>query len=518
VARLLAPPRALARAALTGAAALAAAVAAGCGQDCCTVDSEPIPVTRAPLGQVAGPGAVLAHARPPGGDPASAYQMVVDTGSPVTIIGGPPQTGTLQIEQGGFDLLDGTQPLDAPQPHVRARFRNLGVFTLPLGTVGDTATPVGGVIGGDLLHAFSVELRFGPCTTASAADAGALDAGALDAGALDAGAASGAVGPCPALTFWRHQGASQSFLEDAGYAVLQFHLFGGGETTAQSPPDFLGLRGPVELPATRIVLRGCAAPRTFTPMEQREACCQRGDEITNATGVDLALLLATGTGPMVLSHSAWMRTLAKGVFTATPAMTRGPLLIATWPTPIDAQWTTLPRFALVDGSEPPSTGDEGPCVDLARARRIEWTVRQASDQVPFAAHAAVSACPQPCDTDPSSPSESLNSAAYVELGGDIPVAVVDDAEPFLQSLRFDIRPEGPDIDGLVGAGALAAARLEIDYLSDTPRAIFSCELNTPRDACFAAARCPRLPSQDYQHLCFGQPLQGLPLSCAPSGC
>ena len=33
-------------------------------------------------------------------------------------------------------------------------------------------------------------------------------------------------------------------------------------------------------------------------------------------GVDLALLLATGTGPMVLSQSAWMRILAKGTLTA----------------------------------------------------------------------------------------------------------------------------------------------------------------------------------------------------------
>jgi hypothetical protein len=271
-------------------------------------------------------------------------------------------------------------------------------------------------------------------------------------------------------------------------------------------------------PATRIVLRGCAAPRAFAPTEDREQCCARGDEIGLATGIDLALLLATGVGPMVLTQSAWARIVAKGVLPAMPAMTRGPLLVATWPTAIDAEWTTLPRFALVDGSEPPASGDQGPCVDLARARRIEWTVAQASMQQPFSAHAAVSACTQPCDTDPASPSESMNSAAYLEVGGDVPVAVVADAEPFLQSLRFDIRPEGPDIDGLVGTAALGAARVEIDYLSDTPRAILSCELTTPREACYAAARCPRLPSLDYQHLCFGQPLQGLPLTCAPSGC
>jgi hypothetical protein len=472
-----------------------AAGEAGCDQDCCSFDSEPIPVSRAPLGQGAALGALLARAQPPGGG--TPFPMVVDTASPVTILAGPATTGTLEITQRGFDLLDGTDP--APNPaRVRARFRALGLFTLPLGPVGDAATLPGGVMGGDMLRAFSVELRFAAACPGADPDAGGAGPG------------------CSSVTFWPHQGASEAFLEDAGYAVLRFSPFGGGETTASSPPDFLGLEAPVTLPPTRVVLRACAAPRVFARTEAREACCARGDEITRASGIDLALLLATGVGPMVLSQSAWTRIAA--TLTPTPAMTAAPLLVATWPTPIAAEWTTLPRFALVDGAEPPSTGDEGPCVDLGRARRIEWTAAQTTMQTPFSPHAALSACVQPCDTDPSASSEALNSAAYLELGGAVPVAVVDDAEPFLQALRFDIRPEGPDIDGLVGAAALGAARLEIDYLADTPRAIFSCEPGATRDACYAASRCPRLPDANHEHLCFGLASHGLPATCAPSGC
>ncbi|HTA18577.1 MAG TPA: hypothetical protein VK989_04760, partial [Polyangia bacterium] len=66
-----------------------------------------------------------------------------------------------------------------------------------------------------------------------------------------------------------------------------------------------------------------------------------------------------------------------------------------------------------------------------------------------------------------------------------------------------------------------AARLELDYLSDQPRAIFSCEPDVARDACYVAARCPRLPDHDHLHLCFGLPGAtgyGLPDTCAPSGC
>jgi hypothetical protein len=492
--------------------------AAGCGQSCCTVDSEPIPVNRAPLGGPApgagagaaapASGALLARAQLQGSvDP---FDMVVDTASPVTILNAPAATGTLQIQQRGFDVLDASAPLD--EPRVRARFRNIGLFALPLGPVGDLVTAPKGILGGDLMHAFSVELRFA-CAGPTA------DGGAADGGAADAGAVGGMVGPgCSSVTFWNHQGASLGFLEDAGYAVLRFTLFGGGETTAQSPGDFLGLQAPVTLPATRVVLRACAVPDPFTPAVEPAACCKRGDEITNATGVDLALLLATGVGPMVLTQSAFARVAAK--ITPTPTMTAADLLVATWPTPIPAEWTTIPRFALVDGGEPPPTGDEGPCVDLGRSRRIEWTAVQAVTagqmQTPFAVHAPVSACVQPCDTDPSETGVALSSAAYLEVGGAIPVAVVNDAEPYLQALRFDIRPEGPDIDGVVGAAALGAARLELDYLSDTPRAIISCELGTPREACYAAARCPRLPDTTQQHLCFGLPAHGVPVKCAPA--
>jgi hypothetical protein len=498
--------------ALACALAAGALAAAGCSEACCTVDSEPIPVARAPLGMLPGRGGLLARAQPPGGG--TAFDMVVDTASPVTILAGPPSQGSLHVQQGGFDLLDASEPMD-----VRARFRNLGLFSLPLGTVGDDVTTPRGVMGGDLLHAYSVEMRF--AQKCPGADAGADDASAADADAdADADAGDGGGAPpaqtCSSVTFWNHQGASLSFLEDAGYAVLRFALFGGGETTASSQGDFLGLEGPVTLPATRIVLRACAQPEPFDPLTAtRQTCCTRGDEIGNATGVDLALLVATGVGPLVLSQSAWLRIAAR--ITPAPAVTTGRLYVATWPMMIPAQWTTLPRFALVD-NEPPSTGDEGPCVDLSRARRIEWTARQTALMDPFSEHPDVAECVQPCDTDPSQPNEALSSAAYLEIGGDVPVAVVDDAEPFLQSLRFDIRPEGPDIDGLVGAAALGAARLELDYLSDTPRAIFSCEPNTPREACYAAARCPRLPDLGHDHLCFGLRAHGLPKMCAPSGC
>jgi hypothetical protein len=285
---------------------------------------------------------------------------------------------------------------------------------------------------------------------------------------------------------------------------------GGGETTAHTSPDHLGLTAPVTVLPSRVVLRACAAPRVFSVTEQQELCCTRGTEIGLATGVDLSLVLATGAGPLVLSKAAWARVSGQPV--AAAAMTAAPLLMASWPTPIPVVlWTTIPRFALVD-LEAGTSADPGPCVELGRARRIEWMEH---DQQ---AHPDVAACVQPCDTDPRETNLAQNSAAYLELGGSIPVAIVEDTEPFLQALRFDIRPEGPEVDGLLGAGALAGTRVELDYLNDGPRAIFSCEADAAPEACHAASHCPRLPDQSQSHFCFGLPAHPLPATCAPSGC
>jgi hypothetical protein len=421
--------------------------------------------------------------------------MVVDTASPLTVL----TEAKISTTPAGrsFDLLDAVavDTPDHPVP-VRAKFRDIGVFSLPVGPAGDAGTLPLGVLGGDVLRTFSVELRFGETCGDPTVDAGA--------GSMPA--------RCSSMTLWRHQGASLGFLGTAGYATLKFTLIGGGETTARASADTFGIRAPVTLPATRIILRACAAPQVFSPTDPVQTCCKRGDEVlpTNTSGLDLALVLATGTGPLVLSQSAWKRLLPK--LAAAPPVTKGDdLLIPSWPAPIPViTWATIPRLALVDLESSPAS-DPGPCVELSRARRIQWVANQQWMNPDTAA------CVQPCDVDPTEPPLALNSAAYVELGGALPVAVIADDEDLLQSLRFDVRPLGPEIDGLLGAGALTPTRVEIDYVADPKRAIFSCELGT-EDVCFATARCPRLPDHSQQHACFGLPLHGLPKTCAPSGC
>jgi hypothetical protein len=481
--------------ALGGVAGMIAAAAAigvgggagtGCSASCCTVDENPIVIERAPpsAGAPAGPGGgLLARGAAGAADARSFFRMSVDTGAPLTVFGGPAD-GQEATMLRAFDILDATAPAASPADPVRAQFQGIDTLNLPLGAVGDAATTPAGILGADLLGAFSVELRLSR----------------------------------PSITFWSSQRATDGFLEDVGYAVIHFTLYGGGEVTANGDSDFLGLSGPLTINPSRIVFRACAAPALFDPSSPTAgpvSCCKASTAVSLSTGTPLALMLATGVGPLVLSRSAFQRAYPD-LAAALPPATPSSLYVATSSAPLAASWTTLPadsHLALVN-QEAAATDDPGPCVELARSRRIEWVAVQQA--------AGGDACVQPCDTDPLDTSKAQNSAAYLELGrapGDeMPVAVIDDTEPWLQGLRTDIRPEGPEIDGVIGAGALGGARVELDYRSSSPRAIFSCDGQTDRQICFAGARCPRLPDQESQHACFNLPLHGLPATCAPSGC
>jgi len=480
-----------------GLAAAAPMVTAGCGDNfSATFDSFPIALARAPMGGgMPGDGALIAMAVSPDA-PTSPYRMLVGTGTPLTLLAGPPVTGKPATETAGFDVLDSAGAIaDPTTAAVRARFRGVSVLRLPLQPVGEPGSTVDGILSADVMRRYSIDIRFG-------ADPRAGET------------CLGATGLCTSMTFWTHLGPDLAFLEDAGYAVLRFNLAGGGETTADGDRTFLGERGPLVLPATRIVLRTCAVPRQFDPdpaITPIVACCNQQDAEAMKTGVDLALVLDTGLGPLVLSQAAWARIKAR---LATPPVetTGGQLLVATWPDPIPATWSTIPKYALVD-METSGATDPGPCVELERSRRLEQVSFQVSQAESMQMPLAASVCTQPCDNDPREPDKAQNSAAYVELSGDIPVAVIGNDEPYLQGLRFDVRPEQPEVDGLIGAGALKRARVEIDYASAPQRALFSCESGVPRTECFTAARCPRLPDASYTHLCFGRPRHGFAPAC-----
>ena len=44
--------------------------------------------------------------------------------------------------------------------------------------------------------------------------------------------------------------------------------------------------------------------------------------------------------------------------------------------------------------------------------------------------------------------------------------VVDDTEPTLQALRTELRPDQPEVDGILGTDVLRGAEIDVDYPHD----------------------------------------------------
>ena len=288
------------------------------------------------------------------------FSMVVDTGSPFTILAAPPGASA-QTNPASWNLygaaFSSSSPM-SPAP-LRATFSGWDVIGVPLYPAGDPTFLPQGVLGADLLRRYSVEFRFGaPCPAGGSA-------------------------LCSSMTFWNHLGEDASLLEDAGYAVVNFTAFGGGEITAEGDPDFLGLRGPLDVPPTRVVLRACALPDAFSPVTGSAklspallASCSNGqDALNQASGVDLSLMIDTGVGPLVLSASAWTRVVAAAVKAGLT-----PPLPSRSTNACRAVAPTALRCDLVQTDRRPALGDHPPLRShqpRGGVRQRSWTLRRA---------------------------------------------------------------------------------------------------------------------------------------------
>jgi hypothetical protein len=175
---------------------------------------------------------------------------------------------------------------------------------------------------------------------------------------------------------------------------------------------------------------------------------------------------------------------------ASDAGTAGDLFTPFSATATPARFVTLPRLAIFQGIT--DSNWNGPCAELARARRVEWAL----------ANQATGACFQPCDV---SGSQAVASHSYLELGGSLQVAVISETSDVIRSLNVDT-PPNPQVDGIIGAGTLAGTRVRLDYpAKPAGRVIATCEDGSTPDQCRAAPSCPGWPANGQKYACFGQP-------------
>lgn len=425
---------------------------AGCSSDLSSeYDLEPILLTRAPV-EPGGPplGGLIANVTTSAGiepyliDSAYPMNLLARAGCGAGAVPGWTYTG-------GIELRDTT-----PAAPVRARLKNVALFDLCPGPTGDATLAAAGVMGGSLLANFSVGFELPR-------------------------EASGQT----SMTLWPGSPGSDDQLGLNGMAALRFDLRGGA-TAARGDGE-----ASLTLPNSRIVLAACAAPRAFAPDETQETCA-KGEAAVKASGVNLLLAIGTGEGPIILGRSAFERVAAQ-LGLAADTGTPGELFVPFSAAATAARFLDLPRLAVLQGTT--DSNWAGACTELARARRAEWVFANQNS----------GACFQPCDAASGS---VVVSRPYVELGGALRVAVVEDTSDLMRAINADTPPR-PRVDGILGAAALAGLRLRFDYLA-TPqgRVIANCLDPSDRSTCYVAPVCPARNA-----VCFGQDKPGTAPVC-----
>jgi hypothetical protein len=312
----------------------------------------------------------------------------------------------------GSDLLGG--PIDLQNALPRARFPEAQLISLhpcdrstPTCNVGPTgARPFAGILGADALAGDAVRLRLGDNQLFILPDVGGSDRGR----SLD----------CDAVF-------------DSPYR-------GGGTLVIDGTELAFGNR--------RITLQACLG---FAP----DAAPQR------LRGADAIFVVSTSIGTSILDESAYQRYviahpgapelatlpqdavyLPSGAVAGRRASISALALVATSTSNALAPCRQVyAHHMLADGSLAPSSaqGNDQTCAELTGGDC------PCEDGSKF--------CPVPAVLELSPPSQ-------------IDLLVVPDTEPTLQALRTELRPDQPEVDGILGTNVLRGAEIDVDYPHD----------------------------------------------------
>lgn len=459
------------------------------------MDEAPIPVALTP-----GDGGLFAYGEFENG--AGTVPLLIDTGTVLTSRAVPSGARVAQQTLRVHAVAPGGGP-GVP----RAAFSDVPILETPLAQAGvggdlfDLST--GGILAGDLLQGFSLQLDYG------------------------------AGGPTIALLPGDLSCSCE--VADRCEALLPFTLAGGG--TFDLGDSVL------TYPPTRVTVDACLEP-LGDPLGHGHPCLTVGQngqvafdavhyDLDGRPGTDVRMLVATGFPGLLLGASAWDRLHGAG---SAAQLLAGPTVALHFPgraDPVPAARASLgdpanerAALALVD-----RLGLLGACGELARSRRLRaWAelppnlqpiglqpdCNLASSSCPAEGalsclqclnHALGSICNDARGTDRCNDANQP-AAAYVELGGPIDVLVVDDAAPILQEVNFDVRPALSDVEGVVGTELLARLRARIDYPNG--RILATCASSTGC-ATYPRFACPDTPESND----CGQGGQDSPRLCNP---
>lgn len=191
----------------------------------------------------------------------------------------------------------------------------------------------------------------------------------------------------------------------------------------------------VAFPNRRIAIDTCLAPNPDPAIPQRDR------------GIDALLVLSTALSSSLINEATYDRY--RELHPSEPALDalpEGEVLLPSGP--ISGRTTTLPSIALVGNL---SSNPRAPCRQVYANHLLE-------------SGSCTNGVDCPCNGD----SLFCSAPAIIELApvARIPVLIVSNSDATLQALRTELRPDRPEVDGILGTAALTALELDIDYPHD----------------------------------------------------
>lgn len=161
-------------------------------------------------------------------------------------------------------------------------------------------------------------------------------------------------------------------------------------------------------------------------------------------GADVLLVMSTGVGVTILGETAYARY--RVAHPAAPELSALPPATVNLPSgPISGALGTLETLALVANL---SSSSRAACRQVYGSHLILQRDCVFGDDCPCEGGATF--CSQPAIVELTPPTG-------------LEILVVSDANPTLQALRTELRPDQAEVDGILGTNALRATELDIDY-------------------------------------------------------
>lgn len=171
-------------------------------------------------------------------------------------------------------------------------------------------------------------------------------------------------------------------------------------------------------------------------------------------GADTLFVMSTGIGPSVMGESAYRRYVESHPPceiatdpTCPPALESLPISIVNLPSgPVEGRIGTIPNLALVAAS---SATPRAACRQVYASHFMVQRNCITSDDCP---------CEDPLETFCGAP-----AIVHLAPPAGLPIFVVADANPTLQALRTELRPNQAEVDGILGTSAMKTVEIDVDY-------------------------------------------------------